>query len=417
MDAGEDKPRETSSHNAHHKDTGPTEPVISPEPVPQTQVANTQKKAWLRRLSQVAGIIVLCVISGFVGSYILLSTGIIKLDATQTITQNREKIVVQQGEIVTDVAKKVGPSVVSITTLDIAQNNSQLGTIEQGAASGIIISKDGYVLTNKHVVPEGTRSVTIIANNGTKYKDVSIVGRDPINDLAFLKINGVSNLTAATIGDSSKASVGQQVVAIGNALGQYQNSVTSGIISGMGRPVTASSSAGGSPTETLENLFQTDAAINPGNSGGPLLNLSGEVIGINTAIAQDAQGIGFSIPINDAKGLIDSVIKTGKVQRGLLGVRYVAINEQIAAQYNLPVQSGAYLTGDANNPAIVAGGAAQKAGLKSGDIITKVGGQAITPERSLIGLISQSNPGDTITISILRSGKTQDYKVTLQASL
>jgi len=368
-----------------------------------------------KRIVRMLGLVLVCVLSGALGSYLLLATGWIKPDVTQTITQNRDKIVLQQGEIVADVAKKVGPSVVSITSIDQA-SGSPFGAGEtEGAGSGIIISADGYILTNKHVIPEGSKSITVITASGKQYKDVTIVGRDPVNDLAFLKINNVSGLPAATLGDSGSVTVGQQVVAIGNALGVYQNSVSSGIISGLGRPVTASSE-GSDQSENLENLLQTDAAINPGNSGGPLLNLAGEVIGINTAIASDGQGIGFAIPINDAKGVVTSVIKNGKVQRGLLGVRYVTVNQAVVDQYNLSVQNGAYLVGDGSSPAIVPGGAGDKAGLKSGDVITKVAGQTVDQSHSLLGLLSQYNVGEAVSLTIVRGDKTLEVKATLQAA-
>ncbi|HEX4662090.1 MAG TPA: trypsin-like peptidase domain-containing protein [Candidatus Saccharimonadales bacterium] len=374
-----------------------------------------------RQRWMIIGVILLCFVASFLGSYILLRTGLVKPDATQTITENRDKIVLQQGEVVADVAKNAGPSVVSITSDQAVQGSRFLGgsSVQTGAGSGIIMSKDGYVMTNKHVVPDGSSNIVITTSDGTEYKDVTVIGRDTVNDVAFLKIGGVSNLPAATIGDSSKVVVGQQVVAIGNALGEFQNTVTSGIISGMGRPLQASSggdqtSAGS--TESLENLFQTDAAINEGNSGGPLLNLNGEVIGIDTAIAQNAQGIGFAIPVNDIKALISSVLQKGKLERGLLGVRYVAIDGTVAAQYKLPVKQGAYLVGDCSNPAITAGGAADKAGLKAGDIITKVNNDTLTQGRSLASLLGQYAPGQSVTLTVLRDGKTQTFQVALEAA-
>lgn len=377
------------------------------------------RKNWL-----IVGVILLCFVAGFLGSFVLLKSGLVRPDATETITQNRDKIVLQQGEVVADVAKKAGPSVVSIVSDQVTQGSRFLGDsgVTEGAGSGIIISKDGYVMTNKHVVPDGSSNITITTSDGKEYKDVSVVGRDSVNDVAFLKINNVNNLPAVAIGDSNKVSVGQQVVAIGNALGEFQNTVTSGIISGLGRPLQAS--AGGSnqtgqqsATENLENLFQTDAAINEGNSGGPLLNLNGEVIGINTAVAQNAQGIGFAIPVNDIKALITSVLTKGKLERGLLGVRYVAIDASVAEQYKLPVKQGAYLVGDDSNPAIIPGGVADKAGLKAGDIVTKVNDDTLTQGRSLASLLGQYAPGQEVTLTVLRgAGKTQIFQVTLQAS-
>lgn len=373
-----------------------------------------------RRGWMIVGVILLCFVASFLGSFVLLKTGLVHPDAAETITQNRDKIVLQQGEVVADVAKKAGPSVVSIVSDQVTQGNRFLGgnSVTQGAGSGIIISKDGYVMTNRHVVPSGASNITITTSDGTEYKDVSVVGRDSVNDVAFLKINNVNNLPAIAIGDSSKVSVGQQVVAIGNALGEFQNTVTSGIISGLGRPLQASGGdqTSQSSTENLENLFQTDAAINEGNSGGPLLNLNGEVIGIDTAVAQNAQGIGFAIPVNDIKALINSVLTKGKLERGLLGVRYVAIDASVAAQYKLPVKQGAYLVGDDSNPAVIPGGAADKAGLKAGDIVTKVNSDTLTQGRSLASLLGQYASGQQVTLTVLRDGKSQTFQVTLQAS-
>ena len=360
----------------------------------------------------IIGVVLLSLLSGLFGSWLTVQSGLV---GGSQIVNTKQSTTVQESSALTAVAKNVSPSVVSITTEGTTQGQSSFGgfgTVVQGAGSGIILSKDGYILTNKHVVPDGTTSVTVVLADGTTYKNVSIIGRDPANDLAFLKISGVSNLPFATIGDSSTVVVGQQVVAIGNALGQYQNSVTSGIISGIGRPVQASDETGAS-TENLDNLFQTDAAINPGNSGGPLLNLEGQVIGIDTAVAQDAQGIGFAIPIDDAKGLINTVLSTGKVQRGMLGVRYIDINAQTAEQYSLSVQSGAYLIGDQSNPAIVSGSAGDKAGLKEKDIITAVDGVSLTQGRSLVGVLGGYKPGDTVTLSVLRGSQ----KLTLKATL
>lgn len=316
-----------------------------------------------------------------------------------------QKVVMQESEVVASVAKKASPSVVSIIT----SGESAYGRLTAGAGTGIIISKDGYVLTNKHVLPGVNERISIVTADDTMYDNVKIVGADPLNDIAFLKIEGVDDLKPATIGDSSKMAIGQKVIAIGNALGRYETTVTSGIISGKGRPLSATS---GDEVEELSNLFQTDAAINPGNSGGPLLNILGEVIGINTAIAEEAEGIGFAIPMNDAKGVMQSVLKHGKVQRAYLGVRYVAITAEVAKEFNLSVKNGAYLGPEQD--AIVSGGPAAKAGLKAGDIITKINGVTLNKQYPLSSIISQYSPGETITVTALRDGNERDIKVTLE---
>jgi serine protease Do len=202
------------------------------------------------------------------------------------------------------------------------------------------------------------------------------------------------------------------VVAIGNALGQFQNTVTTGVISGKSRPVTAADSAG---SESLQNLFQTDAAINPGNSGGPLVNIDGQVIGINTAVAgQGSQNIGFAIPINEAIKDIESVVTNGKISRAYLGVRYVPLNAQIAKEYNLGVDYGAYIVSSQNgSSSVVAGSPADKAGLKNGDVILKIDNQKIDDKNSLTSLVGQKSPGDKVKLTIYRDGKEQSIDVIL----
>lgn len=362
-----------------------------------------------RRRGLIVFLVLISMLSGFFGSYLFTKSGIVGSTST-TIKESKERVLAE-GEVVSDVAKTVSPSVVSILTESTA-NSSFYGPVSQaGAGTGVIISKDGYILTNKHVIPDSVSSVSVVLADGKTYENVSVVGRDPINDLAFLKVSGVNSLTPASLGDSSKMAVGQKVVAIGNALGQYQTTVTSGIISGVGRPVTAGDESGAS-TENLTNLFQTDAAINPGNSGGPLVNLNNEVIGINVAVAADAQGIGFAIPINDAKGLIDSVLASGKVTRPYIGVRYVMLSASVAKELGTSQTSGAYV-GPGNDQAVASGSPADKAGLKKGDIITKVNDISLGENSSLATAVAQFKPGDTVTLTILRSGKEQQIKVRL----
>lgn len=387
--------------------------VVTPEPVPVSFKLPSFKKIQNGKLWRIVGIVFLCTASGFFGAWLLLSAGWVKIDATNTLTANKQTLVLQQGEIVSQVFKEVNPSAVAITTESVPTSNyypSNRGTT-QGAGSGIIVSKDGYVLTNKHVVPSDSDKVTVITSDGKQFTDVKVIGRDPSNDLAFLKINGANNLTPATIGDSGKVTPGQQVVAIGNALGLFRNSVTSGIISGIGRPVQAADEQTGA-AEQLEDMLQTDAAINPGNSGGPLVNLKGEVIGINTAVSQDGQSIGFAIPINLAKGLVNSVTKTGKISKPYLGVRYTTLTPEVAAQLGLQVSEGAYIHTDSGS-AVVAGGPAAKAGVQNGDIITKVNGQAVTAQSSLASQIAQFNPGDKIDATVLRDGKERILTIIL----
>ncbi len=320
-----------------------------------------------------------------------------------TATNDGNTTVTQEESSIASVAEKVSPSVVSIVTQ--TQTRSYYGSVSSGeaAGTGVIVSKDGYIMTNNHVVQDA-KTVSVVDNDGDVYDNVNVIGRDPLNDIAFLKINGSSKaFTPVTLGNSSTIRTGQQVVAIGNALGQYSNTVTSGIISGTGRPVTADS--GNGQTESLTDLIQTDASINPGNSGGPLVNMAGQVIGLNTAIAQDATGIGFAIPINATKGVLAGVLQNGKVERAFLGVSYLAITGEVAREYNLPVKIGAYVFTTDNSPAVAAGGPADKAGLKRGDIITKVNDEVVGKNGGLSSIIGEYRPGDKVTITYLRDGK------------
>lgn len=320
--------------------------------------------------------------------------------------------IVSPGEVdIAKVAAKVSPSVVSVLTSAQAATFGGLQQTQEGAGTGIIISKDGYVMTNNHVI-DSADTVSVVAADGTTYDNVKVVGRDPLNDVAFIKISGVNNLTPAEIGDSSSIRIGQNVVAIGNALGQYQNTVTSGIISGTGRPVSAQA---GDNVESLTDLLQTDAAINSGNSGGPLVNMAGQVIGINTAVATNANGIGFAIPINSTKGVLKGVLDNGKVSRAYLGVNYVAITPEVAKRYNLSVMRGAYVLAPQSGPAIVSGSPADKAGVKDKDIITKVNDIEVGDRAGVSSIVGQYAPGDTIHLTILRGGQTLKIDVTLSA--
>lgn len=310
---------------------------------------------------------------------------------------------------VTSVSDKVSPSVVSIITN--MTTRTYYGTIpSQAAGTGIIVSSDGYILTNKHVV-NGARSVQVITLDGTTYEDVTVVGTDPLNDVAYLKVKDGKDLPAASLGDSNTVRVGQSVVAIGNALGQYQNTVTSGIISGTGRPIQAGDESG-NQVETLTDLFQTDAAINSGNSGGPLLNMAGQVIGINTAVAQDAQGIGFAIPINATRGTLKGVLAGKGVQRAYLGVRYVPITPEVSKKYNLNVKQGAYVYGESTT-SVMSGSPADKAGVKEKDIIVKINGAVVGKNGGVSSLVGAYAPGDTIGLTVVRDGREKELSVTL----
>ena len=314
---------------------------------------------------------------------------------------------------IADIANKVSKSVVSIVTSTTTKNFFGQDYSSSAAGTGIIATADGYVLTNKHVI-NGANKVTVILDDGTTYENVSVVAVDPLDDVAYLKINDVSDLTPATLGDSKTIQVGQQVIAIGNALGEYQNTVTAGIISGTGRSVTASDGTGYN-VETLTDMIQTDAAINSGNSGGPLVNAAGEVIGINTATSSTAENMGFAIPISSVKGMLAQLIETGKAERSYLGVYTVQITPEIAKAYNLPVSAGEYLYSSASYSAIISDSPAAKAGLKDKDIVTAVNGVKIGTSGTLSDLIGEYKPGDTVQLTVIREGNEIAVNVTLGA--
>ncbi len=333
----------------------------------------------------------------------------------------KREIVESEGNLINTIASDVSPSVVSVNVTGTSVSEDYFGYgreyESQSAGTGFIISKDGLVLTNRHVVPNGTTEVTVVFSDGEE-AEAEVVGRtndsDPL-DIAFLKIKDASkyDLIPANLGDSEKVEVGDKVVAIGNALGQFQNTVTSGIISGYGRDIEASDGEG---VETLQNLFQTDAAINSGNSGGPLVNAASEVIGVNVATAS-AENISFAIPINDVKSLIETVIERGKLERPYLGVRYVPLNEDIASQLNIDQTEGVYIPeGTTQRPSIISNSPADKAGLLEEDIIVEIDGQKITEDTALVSILGKKQVGDTVEMKVIRDGQEVVLKATLEAS-
>ena len=378
----------------------------------------------------IALIVIVCLTAGFFGGWL----GADDHDQVTSLTspiESKQTVVSSASQVISSIAKSVGQSVVSVnvTSQTASPDISDLftfgtggngSTTEEDAGTGIILSSDGLIITNRHVIPDGTTSVSVTLSDGTTYNNVQVIGRTNDSDsldIAFLKIQNLNGkkLVPATIGDSSQMQVGDAVVAIGNALGQFQNTVTSGIISGYGRSISASDSSSDSTSENLVDMFQTDAAINEGNSGGPLVNLSGQVIGINTAIASDSQNIGFAIPINDVVGLIKSVEQTGKLQQPYLGIIYIPITSDVVQQYSLSVDNGAYIppSADVGEQTIISGGPAAQAGLQEGDIITAIDGTPINENNSLTSILDQDSVGQVVTLTVNRAGKTISIKVTL----
>lgn len=391
------------------------------------------------------------------------------VSANESGSSTEEHVYVEQSKV-TDAIDKVSPAVVSIMVSKNIQvgggginpffndpffdqffnnngNNGQSNTPEYqykeiGGGSGFIVSEDGLVLTNKHVVSDEKADYTVVMSEGKKYAG-KVVSRDPFADLAvvqmyeipeekvtgkdanasvapnydFDKLEKPSKLPKVEIGSSGKLRVGQYVLAIGNALAEFENTVTLGIVSATGRSIVASDQGGGG-SENLSDLIQTDAAINPGNSGGPLVNLDGQVVGINVAVAQSAQGIGFAIPIDDVKSVLTSVEKYGEIVRPVLGVRYMMLDAASAKELMIKVDHGALLVGDEEKGqfAVIPGEAGDKAGLKIKDVILEVDGEKVTVDNALSSVISKYVPGDKIKLKVWRSGDEIEVDVTLGSS-
>lgn len=333
--------------------------------------------------------------------------------SSQTRILNEESVVI-------DVAKRVSPSVVTIgiTKTQTATTFPGFGdlspffgfsgprepqNIEQDIATGFVLTADGLIVTNKHVVSDTQAKYRVITKDKKTY-DVKKIYRDPANDIAILKIDS-SDLKPIELGDSSQLQVGQFVIAIGTALGEFPDTVTTGVVSGLGRGITAGSPLQGS-VEQLDNVIQTDAAINPGNSGGPLLNSTGQVIGINAAVAAQGQNIGFAIPINIVKASIDNFNKTGQFSRPYLGVRYRMISKDVAIMNDVP--EGAYVV------EVISSSPAEKAGVKPGDIITEIDSQRIGEGKAEITkIIAGKKVGDSLSVTYWREGKESKVTVTL----
>jgi len=331
-----------------------------------------------------------------------------------TTAGSRQPVTIDESSAVIDAAAKAGPAVVRIF-VEGTSTDQFGGTIpESGVGSGVIFDTAGWILTNKHVVTasDGTvaDTLTVELKDGRQFEG-TVYGIDTLTDLAIVKIEA-DELTAASIGSSADLEVGQLAIAIGSPLGTYSNTVTSGIISATGRSVTVNTG------DRLNNLIQTDAAINPGNSGGPLLDAVGDVIGINTAVATDSNGIGFAIPIDIARPIMQQALAGQELSRPYIGVRYVAIDRQVQDEENLPVDHGALVSPSQTASgetleAVIGGGPADRAGIREGDIITRIGDQAIDAEHPLDLALAGFAPGQTVDIEIIRGGETLTVTLTL----
>ncbi len=353
--------------------------------------------------------------------------------------------VVKEESAVIEVVEKVSPAVVSIVAakdLSLIEDNyldpfqeelfrqffgddlnrlfEAPGRLQEGqeeqeteisVGTGFIISSDGYVVTNRHVVGYKDVDYIVLTTTGEKYS-AEVLARDSLNDLAVLKIKA-SNLPTAVFGDSDSLKVGQTVIAIGNALGEFSNTVSTGVVSGLGRTIVASSGLG--DNQELVNVIQTDASVNSGNSGGPLLNLNGRVIGVNTAMAVGAENIGFAIPANEIKKIVDEVKEHGRLVRAWLGVRYFQIDSEIKKKNNLDYDYGVLIVRGrgAGEPAVVPGSPADRADLQENDIILEIDGEKITPDNSLNRIIRRYSPGQEVVLKISRKGEEKELKAKL----
>lgn len=335
----------------------------------------------------------------------------------EPVGSSSQKLVLNEENVVIDVAEKVSPSVVTVAikkdrvmaTFDqFLMPSGKTETVQRDIGTGFIVGADGLIVTNKHVVSDLTATYKVITKDDAEY-EVKNIYRDPMNDLAILKIEPVvgKDLVAVTLGDSGNLKVGQFVIAIGTALGEFRHTVTTGVISGLGRGINAGD--GSSFGERLDGVIQTDAAINLGNSGGPLLSSSGQVVGVNVAVAGDGQNIGFALPINEIKDSLTNFNNNGKFDRPTFGVRYRMLDQQTALLNDVP--EGAYVV------EVMTGSSAEKAGLKNGDIIVAIdGGKVKGVKGGLAGLIGTKKIDDKLEVEVFRGGKTQEITARLEGA-
>lgn len=356
-------------------------------------------------------------LAGGLGGYIFGRKVVVQQSDGSTAPVS-QAVRIDESSATIDAVDKVSPAVVSVFG---SPKKGQVDSLPLGfgdvtggggarAGTGFILTSDGLIATNHHVVDDTSLAYNVVLADGRSF-DVDNIEIDPSFDFAILHIKA-SNLPVVSLGSSDDLKVGQRVIAIGNAFGELQNTVTEGVVSARGRTITASSGLGGQ-AEQLEGLLQTDAAINEGNSGGPLVNLSGQVVGVNTATDTAGQNLGFAIPIDEAKVAIDSVVKSGKIQRPILGVRYVNLTKELAKLNDLPIDHGAYVGADIKQSAVLKNSPAAKLGIKKGDIVLKINEDEVQPDRSLAAILRKYHPGDEVTVTWMSSSKEQSGKVKL----
>jgi len=420
--AGSDTPR---------PDSAPTEPVEvqrygpapSREPVPATwraapawstrppsQAVSAPRRAGLGPVAVIVVAVVAGLLSGGLSAAAvssLLSPGATTPSASAPSDVSGSAVSdvrIDESSAVISAVQEVAPAVVTIRVV-----SSGPFTAQTGSGSGVIYDAAGWILTNRHVVADA-QELDVVLDDGRRFSG-TVYGIDTLTDLAIVKIEA-DRLIAAPIGSSAGLKPGQLAIAIGNPLGDYVSSVTTGVVSGLGRqiPITDATQ---SSAETLNHLIQTDAAINPGNSGGPLVNSAGQVIGINTAVTTGAQGIGFAIPIDVAKPIMEQALNGEELTRPWIGIYYTPVDAQVALDNDLPVEYGALIsTADGSDP-IFPGSPAEAAGLQAGDLIVELDAQRVDADHDLASLIIPHQPGDTVTLRVLRGNTTREVSVTL----
>ena len=390
-------------------------------------------------ISVITSALTFAVLTAGVGALLVVRSGSID-KAISNLISNHSSVVTQvdssaEQSNVISVVEKANPAVVSIIiTKDVptyeqyyqqynpfsglfgdvnVPSQKQNGTQQQeiGGGSGFFVSSDGYIVTNNHVVEDTTADYTVLTNDGTKYT-AKVLAKDSVMDIAILKVEG-TDFRYLTFADSDKLKLGQTTIAIGNALAEFQNSISTGVISGLSRSITASGAAGGS--EQLEGIIQTDAAINPGNSGGPLLDINGNVIGVNVAVEQSAQSIGFALPSNMVTEIAQSVMKNGEIVRPYMGVRYQPITASLKTTNKLSVDYGILVSRGSNDElAVIPGSPADKAGIVENDIILEVDGVQINNDKSFASIIRQKQVDQTVTLKVLHDGSEKTVQVKLE---